>query len=126
MGLINFIKNFKIKHPYKYVEPCPKCGSYCTGRYIKEPITESDMEYIERESLKHGEIIRFAPKEPIKNAFCVDCDYRWEYYAKTIYITREEMEEEINRRGTESAYLELKEEISQKDAVSGNRKKRLY
>lgn len=126
MGFIDFIKNFQIKHPYKYIEPCPNCGSKCTGRYIKEPITESDMEYIEVESLKHGEIVRFAPKEPIKNAFCVDCDFRWKYDARTIYLTREEIEEEISNRGTEAAYMELKEEISQKDAVNGKRKKSLF
>ncbi len=124
MGLIDLIKNFKMRYPYKYIEPCPKCGSKCTGRFVKEPLTEADTEYIELESLKHGEIVRFAPREPVDNAFCVDCGHRWGYTARTIYLTKQEIEDEIVSRGTEMAYTELKEAISQKDAVSGNRKKR--
>lgn len=123
MGLLDLIKNFRMRYPYKYVEPCPKCGSKCTGRFVKEPLTEADTEYIELQSLKHGEIVRFAPREPITNAFCVDCGYRWEYTARTLYLTRSEIDAEIVNRGTEGAYLELKESISQKDAVSGHRKK---
>ena len=114
MGLLEFFTNLKI-HPYKYIEKCPNCGSWMTGRYVREPLTETDMEYIERESLKHGEIVRFAPREPIKNAFCVECDHRWAYTPRTIYLSREEMEEEIERRGTEPAYKELKKEISNKE-----------
>ena len=121
--MFEFIKNFRMRYPYKYVEPCPKCGSRCTGRYIKEPMTETDMEYIELESLKHGEIVRFMPKEPIENAFCVECGHRWGYTARTVYLTKEEMEEEINTRGTEMAYKELREEISNKNLITGKRKK---
>ena len=126
MSLISFIKNFKIKYPYKYVEPCPNCNSRATGRYIKEPMTESDMEYIELESLKHGEIVRFVSKVPTKNCFCVDCDYRWDYQTYTKYLTKEEIEEEIDSRGTFPAYQELKNEISEKEIMSGNRKKGLF
>ena len=122
MSFIEFISNLKI-HPYKYIEPCPKCGSYITGRYMKEPITESDMEYIERESLKHGEIVRFAPREPDLNAFCVDCGHKWRYMPRTIFLSKAEMEAEIEKRGTAQAYTEFKQEISDKDSVSGNRKK---
>ena len=121
--MFEFIKNFRMRYPYKYVEPCPECGSRCTGRYIKEPMTETDMEYIELESLKHGEIVRFMPKEPIENAFCVECGHRWGYTARTIYLTKEAMEEEINARGTEMAYKELREEISNKNLITGKRKK---
>ena len=120
--MFEFFKKFKMRYPYKYVEPCPKCGSKCTGRYIKEPLTETDMEYIELQSLRHGEIVRFMPKEPIDNAFCVDCGHRWGYTAKTVYYTKEQLEEEIENRGTERAYLEIKEELSQKDLLSGKRK----
>ncbi len=122
MGLLSFIENLRI-YPYKRIEPCPNCGSRVTGRYIKEPFTETDMEYIERESLKHGEIVRFAPREPIKNAFCVECDYRWHMFPRTVYLTKKELEEEIEVRGTSPAYEELKQEISQKQSMSGNRKK---
>lgn len=122
MGLLDFISGLKI-HPYKYIEPCPECNSYVTGRYMKEPITESDMEYIERESLKHGEIVRFAPREPELNCFCVECGYKWRYTPRTIYLTKVEMENEIERRGTHQAYLELQKEISEKETLSGNRKK---
>ena len=126
MSLIEFFKKFQIKHPYKYVEPCPVCKSYVTGRYIKEPFTETDMEYIELESLKHGEIVRFAHRVPTKNAFCVDCDHRWVYTARTIYLTNEEMEEQIKLRNTEEAYLELKDELKEKDLISGKRKKSIF
>ena len=121
--MLDFIKKFKMKYPYKYIPPCPRCGSRCTGRYIKEPLTQSDMEYIELQSFKHGEIIRFLSKEPVDNAFCVDCGYRWGCSARTIYLTKEEIALEIEERGTEEAYKELKEEISEKELISGNRKK---
>ena len=124
--MFEFIKNFKMRYPYKYIPPCPRCGSRCTGRYIKEPFTESDMEYIEYHSLKNGEIIRFAPKEPTDNAFCVECGYRWGHTARTIYLTKQEIEKEIEERGTELAYNELKEELSNKELVSGNRKNSFF
>lgn len=122
--MFDLFKIFKMRYPYKYIPPCPRCGSSCTGRYIKEPLTETDMEYIELQSLKHGEIVRFMPKEPVDNAFCVDCGYRWGCTAKTIYYTKEQLEEEIDKRGTERAYLEIKDELSQKDIMSGKRKER--
>lgn len=125
MSLLDVLKGLKI-HPYIYIEPCPRCKSKVTGRYIKEPMTESDMEYTESQSLKHGEIIRFIPKVPEKNAFCVDCDYRWHYTPRTIYISKLEMEQMIEERNTEDAYYELRNEISNKNLVNSKRKKGLF
>ena len=122
MEMFEFIKNFKMKYPYKYIPPCPRCGSRCTGRYIREPLTESDIEYIEKQSLKHGEIVRFLRQEPTENAFCVDCGYRWGCTAKTIYLTKDEINIEIEERGTQEAYNELKEEIINKDLISGKKR----
>ncbi len=115
-----------MRYPYKYIPPCPKCGSPCTGRYVKEPISESDIEYVELKSYQYGEIVRFARREPEKNAFCVDCGYKWTYSATTRYLTKEEIEEQIDLRGTEPAYRQLKEEISQKNIARGKSKKGFF
>ena len=122
MSFIEFLKNFRMKYPYKYVEPCPECGSRCTGRYMKQPLTETDKEYIEVKSYENGEIIRFSSKEPVLNAFCVDCGHRWSANIKTILLTKQEIETEILARGTEMALVELNEEISTKNSISGHRK----
>jgi hypothetical protein len=103
-----------IKLPYVYVEPCPECGSRCTGRYVKEPMTQEDMDYIELQSLKHGEIVRFMYAKPQKNAFCVDCGYTWETNIRTIFVSKQRITEEIEARGTREAYMELKNEIAEK------------
>lgn len=126
MSFMDFIRNFKMKYPYKYVEPCPECGSRCTGRYMKQPLTESDKEYIELKSYENGEIVRFSSKEPTLNAFCVDCGHRWSSSVRTIFLTKQEIEEEILRRGTEMALVELNEEISAKNSMSGNRGNRFF
>lgn len=120
--MFDFIKKIKMRYPYKYVPPCPKCGSKCTGRYVREPLTETDMEYIELNSLKNGEIVRFVPKEPTDNAFCVDCGHKWGCMITTRYFTKEQIEHEIDVRGTETAYQEIKAEVSHKELLSGKRK----
>jgi len=94
-----------VRHPYYYIPPCPKCGSRRTGRYIKET---RGSQYIEEESLRHGEIVRFAMSEPVKNAFCVDCDYTWGCTPQLKFWTTDRIQEEIEARTTEEAYQELK------------------
>lgn len=102
------MKKIKLKKPHYYVPPCPECGSFCTGRYMRRPVTEAW--YVEEKSLKNAEIVRFVSKEPVKNCFCVDCGHEW---GKTIilsFVTDEELEEERKKRGTVEAYEEIHEE----------------
>lgn len=101
------MKKIKVKYPQYYVPPCPVCKSRCTGRYLRRPVAESW--YVEEKSLKNAEIVRFVPKEPVKNVFCVDCGYEWGHMVKVRFITREELEEESEARGTKEAYEELHE-----------------
>ncbi len=111
--MLTKIRNAKI-HMYKYVPPCPECGSKCTGRYVKMPISEKDRDYMERETLKYGEIIRFTPKIPEKNMFCVDCDHKWHGIVETRRLSRMEIDREIEERGTYEAYIEVVEEQEEK------------
>ena len=103
-----------MRYPYKFVEPCPVCGSRCTGRFVKEPMREKDMEYIELQSLRHGEIVRFVYRVPDDNCFCVDCGHKWPSFPRTVFLTKEEILGEIEARGTREAYEELKEELEEK------------
>ena len=103
-----------IRYPYKYVEPCPICGSRCTGRFVKEPLTERDMKYIELGSLRHGEIVRFIYRVPEENTFCVDCGAKWASEPRTIFLSKEAILREIEERGTRAAYEELRQELEEK------------
>lgn len=97
----------QIKKPHYYVPPCPECGSFCTGRYIRHPLV--DAWYVEEQSLKNAEIVRFVNKEPVKNCFCVDCGHEWGKTIMMTFITKEELAEEHERRGTLAAYEEAHE-----------------
>lgn len=96
-----------MRHFYYYIPPCPKCGSRRTGRYIRETRNSA---MIEESSLRHGEIVRFAMEEPIKNAFCVDCGYTWGCTPELKFWPQSRIQEEIEERTTEEAYIELKEQ----------------
>lgn len=104
-------------HFYYYVPPCPKCGSRRTGRYIKRPITDSG--FIKEKSLKMGELVRFAPSEPIKNAFCEDCGYEWGTRIITMLWPSVRIQKEIDERGTAIRYNEYmrKKTMAQKAAA---------
>lgn len=108
------IPNLKIKHFYYYVPPCPKCGSRITGRYVKQPRKQDDAEYMQRESLKHGELIRFVPSEPTKNCYCEECEYEWGHKVQMYLISKERMNEEIEVRDTLSLYREFNEKYPRK------------
>ncbi len=95
-------------HMYKYVPPCPECGSFCVGRYVKEPFREEDMDYMEEQCLKYGEIVRFCESIPHDNLFCVECDHEWHGIVETKWLSKIELEQEIKRRGTRFAYEELR------------------
>lgn len=117
------LHEIKLKSIYYYVRPCPKCGSRCTGRFIKRPYVDSD--FVEQESLKHGEIVRFASTVPEKNCFCVDCGFEFKYTVRTRLLTKDQILDEQRERGTEEAYEELKRENAAEDRAkrkkTGNR-----
>ena len=100
----------KIKVPYVYIPPCPRCDSPATGRYMKMPSVNRD--YVMIDSLKRGEVIVFKPAEPIENAFCLDCGHEWAERIRTSWITRAEREEQCLLRGTAemlAGYVEEKQ-----------------
>lgn len=87
---------------YYYIEPCPRCKSRKTGRYVKQPLTGGG--YMMEESLKAGELIRFLPFEPVKNGYCLTCGYEWHTRAKLKFWSNEKVREEQTVRGTEQEY----------------------
>lgn len=87
---------------YYYVEPCPRCKSRKTGRYVKQPFTGSG--YQMEESLKAGELIRFLPFEPKRNGYCVSCGYEWHTRAKLRFWPADKVRDEQIARGTEQEY----------------------
>ena len=103
-----------MKHFYYDVPPCPKCGSYRTGRYIRYPRTKENAEYMIEQSLKHGEIIRFLEKEPIKNAFCEDCGHRWSWSVKVNLVSQEYILKQIEKRKLQEDINQLEKEKKEK------------
>lgn len=87
---------------YYYVPRCPVCGSWKTGHYIKEP--KLDAEYTYRKALEHGEIIRFAKKEPVENCFCTECGHKWGKHIFLSMISYDELVHQQEIRGTNNEY----------------------
>ena len=102
------MKKIELKVPQYYVPPCPACKSRCTGRYMRKPLMEGW--YVEEKSLENAEIVRFVKREPVKNCFCVDCGHEWGQMVSVRFITKEELEEEKEARGTKDAFEALHEE----------------
>ena len=97
----------KIPHIYYYVDPCPKCGSRKTGRYVRRAATQDDARYIMEESLRNGELIRFAGwLVPKNNAYCEDCGHEWPCRIQGKPMTEKEVMEEKAARGTNAKYAE--------------------
>ena len=42
--------------------------------------------------------------------FCVDCDYKWHGIVETKLISKDELDDMIEKRETYEAYIEAKEE----------------
>ena len=93
-----------VPHIYYYVPPCPACRSRKTGRYVRQPLTAGGMRYVERESLKSGELVRFAPRVPEKNAYCEDCGHEWACSVSARLMARDRITEEQAARGTAAKY----------------------
>lgn len=98
---------FKMRHLYYYIPPCPVCGSRRTGRYVRRPF--SGAGYMMEKSLKAGELIRFRSKEPEKNAYCEKCGHEWPCLVETKFLTKEEMLDEQEARGTIEPYEQIQE-----------------
>ena len=94
----------RIPHIYYYVPPCPVCGSRKTGRYVRQPLTTGDMLYVERESLRNGELVRFAVHIPEKNAYCDECGYEWGCSIRARLMPRERIIEEQAARDSAAMY----------------------
>lgn len=88
-----------IRLPYYYVPPCPVCGSYITGHFMKSH-RKTDYEWQIDESLSNGEIVDFKSNVGNINAFCVSCGYEWSEIIELKFFTLERIEEEKERRGT--------------------------
>lgn len=108
-----------MKSAYYYMPPCPQCGSEVTGRYLKKPFMNSDYTMIE--SLKNGELIRFCKKVPDKNAYCEDCGFTWHELPRFVWLTSEEKDGEVARRGAEKKLAEYVKDrrLDQKPKVRG-------
>ena len=104
------------RKPYYFVPPCPVCGSRSTGRIQAHTLDET---YVEVESLKNGEIVRFRegtvfdPKRAasLPDAFCVLCGHEWRAGVKAVWMTAEQIEAEKKARGTKGAYKMLSEAL---------------
>lgn len=103
-----------MKSLYYYVPPCPACGSRVTGRYLKQPWTSGDTAYKTKESLQHGELIRFLPKEPMNNAYCEECGYEWPQRVEAKFFSKQRIAEEMSIRGTNRKYAEYMEKNPKK------------
>ena len=94
----------KIPAIYYYVPPCPECGSRKTGRYVSRSITQEDTNYMIKESLKHGELVRIRNPVPINNAYCEECGHEWPQIIRARLWDTEKVEEETCARGTFEKY----------------------
>lgn len=106
--------HFVPKRLYYRVPPCPECGSRKTGRYMKKPRSVEDMVYVQSQSLANGELIRFVPREPIKNCYCEDCGYEWGHTVHGEWLPDSVIEAEIEARETRERYLEFQEKYPMK------------
>lgn len=104
----------RVPRIYYYVPPCPSCGSRKTGRYVRQPLTAADMRYVETESLKNGELVRFAPRVPEKNAYCEDCGHEWACGISARLVPRERIMEEQAARGSAARYAAYMEHSPRK------------
>lgn len=102
------------KKIYYYVQTCPNCKSRVTGRYIKRPRYQSDEIYLERNSLLHGELVRFVDHDVSDNCYCEDCGHEWYYNVVGRLISKERYEEEGLVRGARQKLKEFNEKHPRK------------
>jgi len=102
-----FDKGLHLKHFYYYVPQCPLCKSWKTGRYVRQPV---DPLYTMRKCLEHGERVRFAKREPIKNCYCTECGYEWGAHIEMKLLTSDEIMEQQKLRDTYPLFSKFQEE----------------
>ncbi len=91
---------------YHYIEPCPKCGSRRTGRFVAKPMLSAGAYH--QNALRNGELIQFQETEPINNLYCADCRYEWAGQVKLKFWKHDRIREEVIIRGTEALYHAVK------------------
>ena len=105
-----------IKTPYYDVPRCPDCQSRITGRYLKAH-SNNDNDYMITSSLKHGEIVKLFPENPVKNCFCLNCGNEWAEDIRVTMKSLSEIEKEKQARHTGellSEYMSGKEDEGEK------------
>ncbi len=109
MSLKAFIKNL-FKPRYHFVPPCPRCGSYHTGRYVKTSDPKVDKLYISKAN--KGELVKGVnPYIPLEyNAYCEECGSEWNAVIENRIRTPEMVLIEKQRRGISEDFREEFEE----------------
>lgn len=100
---------FKIKRKYSYVVNCPRCNSPSTGFILSLPSKKAAENAIYK-GLLNGEIIdpiiNFLGEIPERNLFCTKCGARWSGEVQTKFITKDEIEEEKDKRGIDFSLIQ--------------------
>ena len=101
---MNFLDLFRKKR-YKYVKPCPRCGSFHTGYKIfinsKEKIPNL---LTERTRLGERVEVDVGFNNDL-NCFCDNCGVEWYDDIVTKYLTLDEIEEQKKLRGINEEYM---------------------
>ena len=87
----------RLKKPYYYVPPCPNCGSFITGRFVKAR-NDYDADWLIDESLRHGEIVSPVPDVLSENCFCCDCNATFTGIVKMQWLSLNELDEQKLKR----------------------------
>ena len=93
---------FHFFRKYHYVPPCPKCGSYKTGRFYYVSTTFQKIERMIAENMRYGELSRIEVgfgDELEHNAYCEECGVQWRANIEELPLTDERILEEMKRRG---------------------------
>ena len=102
--IVQFLQTH-IKKPYYYVSPCPNCGSFVTGRYIRAHKGDSN-EWAIDDALKNGEIVEPIPEMGSKNCFCLDCGYEWFDFVDMKWFSLDQIRKEKTLRHTREILTE--------------------
>ncbi len=91
-----------IRVPYYYVPPCPICGGWMTGRYIKMH-RNVENEWAVKEALKNGELVKPVMHLPDdRDCICYICNISFDGPSKLKFISLRERNEERQRRNTDT------------------------
>ena len=122
----NYLKEIsrKIKiYPHYSVPPCPSCGSYRTGYFVRKSKNEKNNQFIIDSALKNGELVSLTTEDG-DDFFCVDCDYTWPGILEMKLTNKETLERESELRGSGALWEEIKKEREAKEEEAAPKKKR--